>query len=166
MAVLLSTATCIACDKQEESPILNQYGDAADPAELSAGSSTIFATGVTAYDTPGRLGARKPEHTVLPRRRLVRQPAGQRRRPESGREEVRSMPVLRAEAATRMQGAVSRHSIRKAGTGTGGFSSHLIYITKKNGSFFRNYGRVLHRPSHYRRRARREIELSPTPKSS
>ena len=52
MAVLLSTATWIACDKQEESPILNQYGDAADPAELSAGSSTIFATGVTAYDTP------------------------------------------------------------------------------------------------------------------
>lgn len=32
----------------------------------------------------------------------------------------------------------------EGGTGSGGFSSHLIYITKKNGGFFRNYGRVLH----------------------
>ena len=32
----------------------------------------------------------------------------------------------------------------EGGSGSTGFSSMLVYITRKNGSFFPNYGRVLH----------------------
>lgn len=32
----------------------------------------------------------------------------------------------------------------EGGSGSTGFSSMLVYITRKNGSFFQNYGRVLH----------------------
>lgn len=32
----------------------------------------------------------------------------------------------------------------EGGSGSSGFSSMLVYITRKNGAFFRNYGRVLH----------------------
>ena len=32
----------------------------------------------------------------------------------------------------------------EGGSGSSGFSSMLVYITRRNGAFFRNYGRVLH----------------------
>ena len=143
VAVLLSTATCIACDKQEESPILNQYGDAADPAELSAGSSTIFATGVTAYDTPadsvqGNLSTRFYQGDAL-----YDNPRVSGDDPNQGGKG----PLYAGSSCGSCHSNAGRSFptlYSQGGTGTGGFSSHLIYITKKNGSFFRNYGRVLH----------------------
>ena len=143
VAVLLSTVTCIACDKQEESPILNQYGDAADPAELSAGSSTIFATGVTAYDTPadwvqGNLSTRFYQGDAL-----YDNPRVSGDDPNQGGKG----PLYAGSSCGSCHSNAGRSFptlYSQGGTGTGGFSSHLIYITKKNGSFFRNYGRVLH----------------------
>ena len=39
--VLIGAMTFVCCDKGEEPTILDQYGNEADPATLSAGTSTV-----------------------------------------------------------------------------------------------------------------------------
>ncbi len=45
------------------------------------------------------------------------------------------------------------------GSGSYGFSSMLVYITRKNGAFFQNYGRVLHDQSIYGVTAEGKLEV-------
>ena len=44
------------------------------------------------------------------------------------------------------------------GSGAYGFSSMLVYISRKNGAFFQNYGRVLHDQSIYGVKAEGKLE--------
>ena len=50
----------------------------------------------------------------------------------------------------------------EGGSGSSGFSSMLIYITRKNGAFFPNYGRVLHDQSIYGVKAEGKLKVERT----
>ena len=50
----------------------------------------------------------------------------------------------------------------EGGSGSSGFSSMLIYITRKNGAFFPNYGRVLHDQSIYGVKAEGKLKVEYT----
>lgn len=142
--MLFSIMTFVACKDSEEDIILDQYGNQADPASLSAGTSTVFGTDVTAYDSPakwvtGPLTTRFYRGDALydnPRTSDNNDPSKGGKGPlyvgsscgSCHSNAGRTYPTL----------------FSQGGTGTGGFSSQLVYISKKNGSFFRNYGRVLH----------------------
>ena len=64
--------------------------------------------------------------------------------PAQGGDRGLCMPAPRAAVATRTPEEPTRRSTRRAEPAAEDLSSHLIYITKKNGGFFRGYGRVLH----------------------
>ena len=57
---------------------------------------------------------------------------------------VPCMPVIPVEVVIRNAGRTKPTLWSEGGSGNYGFSSMLVYITRKNGAFFQNYGRVLH----------------------
>lgn len=141
--VLIGAMTFVCCDKGEEPTILDQYGNEADPATLSAGTSTVYGTGVTAYDSPA------PWVTGALETRFYQGDALYDNPRVSGDDSLQGGkgPLYAGSSCGSCHANAGRSYptlYSQGGTGTGGFSSHLIYITKKNGAFFRNYGRVLH----------------------
>lgn len=132
-----------ACNEGKGDPILDQYGNVADPAALSAGTSTIFATGVTAYDTPARWVTGNMTTRFYRGDALYDNPRVSGDDPTQGGKG----PLYAGSSCGSCHANAGRSYptlYSQGGTGSGGFSSHLIYITKRNGGFFRNYGRVLH----------------------
>ncbi len=150
-----------ACDKDQEI-ILNQYSKVADDAELSAGSATIFATGKTAYDSPSEW---------VTGDLLTRFYAGDRLY-DNPRTSDQTDPIKGGKGplyAGASCGSCHNNAGRTyptlfsdGGSGKSGFTSMLIYITRKNGSFFRNYGRVLHDQSIYGVEAEGKLKVSYT----
>ena len=143
VTALLCAVTFAACKEGEFSPVLDQYGNEANPRTLSAGSATIFGTGVTAYDTPA------PWVQGAMATRFYRGDALYDNPRVSGDDPVQGGkgPLYAGSSCGSCHSNAGRTYptlYSEGGTGTGGFSSHLIYITNKNGGFFRNYGRVLH----------------------
>lgn len=69
-----------------------------------------------------------------------------------------SMPDIPAAVAIITQARTRPTLWSEGGSGSSGFSSMLIYITRKNGAFFPNYGRVLHDQSHLWRKGGRKAE--------
>jgi len=142
VGVLLCITALNGCKTDSDDIILKPNGKAADPAELSAGTSTVFMTSAFAYDTPaswvtGSLATRFHSGDQLyddPRT------ADQNDQTQGGlgplyvgfscgschKNAGRSYPTLFSEG----------------GSGTG-FSGQLAFICKQNGTFFRQYGRVL-----------------------
>lgn len=102
VTALICVVALSACTDGDYYEILDEYGNVADPRTLSAGKSTVFQSGVSAYDTPADWVTGQSEHAVLPRRRAVRQSARQRRRSGAGRQGasvcgllVRQLPLER-----------------------------------------------------------------------
>ncbi|MDR2683358.1 MAG: c-type cytochrome [Dysgonamonadaceae bacterium] len=105
----------------------------------SAGTATVYNIGQSAYDTPapwvtGELLRRFYAGDLLYDRN---------RGTEGGKGPLyagSSCGSCHSNAGRTLPSMYTADS----GSGTMGFSSQLVYITKQNGSFFRNYGRVLH----------------------
>ncbi|MDR1344873.1 MAG: c-type cytochrome [Tannerellaceae bacterium] len=108
-------------------------------ALTSAGTATVYNIGKSAYDTPaswvtGDLLRRFYAGDLLYDRN---------RGTEGGKGPLyagSSCGSCHSNAGRTLPSMYTADS----GSGTIGFSSQLVYITKQNGSFFRNYGRVLH----------------------
>lgn len=139
VVMLLCITTFFACDRQEDIIIKDQYGKIADAAQLSAGTSTIFNIGNSAYDTPA---------SWVTGNLLTRFYAGDKLYDDNRSTEGGKGPLYAGSSC----GSCHNHAGRTlpsmytkdAGSGSSGFSSQLVYITRQNGFFFRNYGRVLH----------------------
>ena len=112
VTALLCVVTFSACKDGDFYEIRDEYGNVADSRTLSAGISTVYQSGVTAYDTPagwvtgnlntrfyrGRCTTIRASAATIPRRAA----------------KGRFTPVRRAEAAIPMPDELIRRSIRKA----------------------------------------------------
>jgi CxxC motif-containing protein (DUF1111 family) len=134
-------AACTANDGEDD--IFDQYGNIADPASLSAGTSTVFETGITAYDTPAKWVTDELLTRFYHGDALYDRPRSSDSDPALGGKGPLYAGSSCGSCHTNAGRTLST-LVSQGGTGSGGFSSQLIYITKKDGSFFRNYGRVLH----------------------
>ena len=143
VTALICVVALSACTDGDYYEILDEYGNGADSRTLSAGKSTVFQSGVSAYDTPadwvtGNLSTRFYQGDAL-----YDNPRVSGDDPAQGGKG----PLYAGSSCGSCHSNAGRTYptlYSEGGTGSGGFSSHLIYITKKNGGFFRNYGRVLH----------------------
>lgn len=143
VTALICVVALSACTDGDYYEILDEYGNVADSRTLSAGKSTVFQSGVSAYDTPadwvtGNLSTRFYQGDAL-----YDNPRVSGDDPAQGGKG----PLYAGSSCGSCHSNAGRTYptlYSEGGTGSGGFSSHLIYITKKNGGFFRNYGRVLH----------------------
>lgn len=122
---------------------------------LSAGSSTVFINSSFAYDTDAQWVSSVPSN----QKRFTKGDAlydnalsqSQGLGPvyagyscgSCHRNAGRTKPALWTQTGTDADGTPVY------GSGEYGFSSMLVYVTRKNGAFFQNYGRVLHDQSIY-----------------
>jgi CxxC motif-containing protein (DUF1111 family) len=148
MLLFFSVMAFVACGKEQEI-ILNQYGKVADDAELSAGTATVFLVGKTAYDSPaswvtGDLLTRFYTGDRLYDNPRTSDPFDPRQGGKGPLYAGSSCGSCHLNA-----GRTYPTLFSEGGSGGSGFTSMLIYVTRKNGAFFRNYGRVLHDQSIY-----------------
>lgn len=134
LVIMISFSACT------EEPIIirDQYGNPAQANQLSAGTSTIFNIGISAYDTPA------PWVTGS---LLDRFYSGDRLYDNNRGTEQGKGPLYAGSSCGSCHSNAGRtfpSLYANNGSGTGGFSSQLVYITRQNGAHFRNYGRVLH----------------------
>ena len=121
-----------------------------DGYSLSAGTSTVFKNSSFAYDTDADWVANIPanEKRFTHGDRLYDNPmnSGNGLGPvyagyscgSCHRNAGRTKPALWTQTGTDPDGTPVY------GSGQYGFSSMLVYVTRKNGAFFQNYGRVIH----------------------
>lgn len=127
-----------ACSDQDDIIIYDQYGNPATAAQLSAGTSTVFNIGSSAYDTPA---------SWVTGDLLTRFYAGDALYDNNRGTESGKGPLYAGSSCGSCHNNAGRtfpSLYATGGSGTGGFSSQLVYITRQSGGFFRQYGRVLH----------------------
>jgi CxxC motif-containing protein (DUF1111 family) len=119
--------------------IKDQYGNPAQAEQLSAGTATVFGVGNSAYDSPAQW---------VTGDLLTRFYAGDRLYDNNRGTAGGKGPLYAGSSCGSCHSNAGRTLpsmyTADAGSGQGGFSSQLVYITRQNGSFFRQYGRVLH----------------------
>lgn len=146
--IALSFAACEAEDAMTPLNVPEGYA-------LSAGSSTVFINSSFAYDTDAQWVSSVPSN----QKRFTKGDAlydnalsqSQGLGPvyagyscgSCHRNAGRTKPALWTQTGTDADGTPVY------GSGEYGFSSMLVYVTRKNGAFFQNYGRVLHDQSIY-----------------
>ncbi len=160
---LIGSVFFISCSdwvNDDDRLILKPDGTVADPKELSAGSSTVFMTGVRSYDEPapwvkGDLLTRFYSGDLL------------YDNPRTSDQEDTYQGGLGPLYVGYSCGSCHKNAGRtystlfsEGGSGKSGFSSMLVYITKKNGGFFRQYGRVLHDQSIYGVKAEGKLHVT------
>jgi CxxC motif-containing protein (DUF1111 family) len=123
--------------------IVKPNGQVAAYDELSAGSSTVFLSSNLAYDTPSNWVT----GSVLSRFNNGDQLYNDARNSSSDMATGGLGPVYGGYSCGSCHNKAGRTAstlYTAGGSGIYGFSSMLVYITRKNGKFFRQYGRVLH----------------------
>lgn len=142
--VYLFIMTFVACEDNDEGIIYKPNGKIAHPGELSAGISTVFMSGIRAYDTP----ATWVKGDLLTRFNLGDQLYDDPRTTDQDDPVKGGLGPLYAGyscgSCHKNAGRTYPTLFSEGGSGKYGFSSMLVYITRKNGAFFRQYGRVLH----------------------
>ncbi|MBR3519724.1 MAG: thiol oxidoreductase [Paludibacteraceae bacterium] len=135
MVALLSAA----CDNEEGLEV--DEIKVPDGYALSAGTSTVFLSSTYAYDTDAKWLKGKYLSRFNNGDNLYDNPLG------SAQSQGGLGPVYAGYSC----GSCHRNAGRTeptlwsaGGSGSYGFSSMLIYITRKNGAFFQDYGRVVH----------------------
>lgn len=163
--VALSGALLYSCedDSFDDTVILRPDGSLARPEELSAGTATIFNSSPKAYDTPadwvtGQLETRFNLGNML---------YDNARNSSSGGNYGGGLgPVYAGYSCASCHHNAGRTKPTlwtDGGSGTG-FSSMLVYITRRNGAFFQDYGRVLHDQSIYGVKAEGKLSVKYTEK--
>ncbi len=134
-------------DSFDDTLIVKPNGQIADPKELSAGISTIFMSSTKAYDQPADWVTGELD---------TRFNSGDRLYDDSRTSDTGMGGGLGPVYAGYSCGSCHQNAGRTkptlytdGGSGKYGFSSMLVYISRKNGAFFQNYGRVLHDQSIY-----------------
>lgn len=147
-----------ACNKEaiNEGVITKPNGSVAQFDELSAGSSTIFMSSSKAYDTPaawvtGSLSSRFNNGDLLYDNPYTE---------ESGLGPVYA--GYSCGSCHKNAGRTPSSLFSQGGSGSYGFSSMLVYLTRKNGAFFREYGRVLHDQTIYGSKAEGKLQVTYT----
>ncbi|MBQ5477746.1 CxxC motif-containing protein, DUF1111 family [Bacteroidales bacterium KHT7] len=129
--------------------------DVPDGYALSAGTSTVFVNSSYAYDTDADWVSNIPDN----QRRFIK---GDGLYDDLMTQSMGLGPVYagyscgschrnagRTKPALWTQVGTDDDGTPVYGSGEYGFSSMLVYVTRKNGAFFQNYGRVIHDQSIY-----------------
>lgn len=160
---VMAVASCFlyAChDTAEDNYIIKPSGKAAKPAELSAGTATNFLSSSKAYDNP----ASWVTGTLNERFNSGDQLYDDAR--STGEETGGGLGPVYAGyscgSCHKNAGRTKPTLFTDGGSGKYGFSSMLIYISRKDGRFFRNYGRVLHDQSIYGVKAEGKLKATYT----
>lgn len=145
-AIAFFAMAFVACSTEDDDSdlILKPNGQAADPAELSAGTSTVFMTSIKAYDTPASWVTGTLYERFLKGDQIYDDP---RTANQSDQAQGGLGPLyigFACGSCHKNAGRTYPTLFSDGGSGKYGFSSQLVYITKKDGSYMRNYGRVLH----------------------
>jgi CxxC motif-containing protein (DUF1111 family) len=137
--LLLVITMLSACEEAtlEYEAIMKPNGDIAKYSELSAGTSTIFLTSSKAYDLPAPWVANSLSIRFNNGDILYDNPFTE----ESGLGPVYA--GYSCGSCHKNAGRTPSTIYSQYGSGNYGFSSMLVYIVRKNGGFFRDYGRVL-----------------------
>lgn len=135
---------CTACEQDsfDDTQIYKPNGRLARPEELSAGTSTNFNSSSKAYDMPADWVVGDLE---------TRFNAGDKLYDDSRTQGTGLGGGLGPVYAGYSCGSCHKNAGRTTpslhtdgGSGKYGFSAMLVYITRTNGAFFQDYGRVLH----------------------
>ena len=158
-AILFSTL--FACeDGLDDTEIFKPNGRLALPEELSAGNSTIFMSSSKAFDTAADWVTGDLDSRFISGDKLYDDSR------TSGEELGGGLGPVYAGyscgSCHKNAGRTKPTLFTDGGSGSYGFSSMLIYITRKNGAFFRNYGRVLHDQSIYGVKAEGKLKVTYT----
>jgi CxxC motif-containing protein (DUF1111 family) len=141
--ILFLSILLIAGTSDEPETILKSNGKVALPAELSAGNATVFMTSIRAYDTPAPWVTGALLDRFLHGDKLYDDPrTSDQTDPTVGG--LGPLYVGFSCGSCHNNAGRTHPSIFSDGGSGKGFSSQLVYITRKNGKFFRQYGRVLH----------------------
>lgn len=141
---LFGFSSCEELDVAENQVVNTLTGELADYRELSAGTATVFSTSKVAYDTEapwvtGALYERFLKGDLL---------YDDRRIPDMNDFDMGGLgPVYAGFSCGSCHNNAGRTATTlwtEGGSGSDGFSSCLIYLTRRDGGFLRNYGRVLH----------------------
>lgn len=152
---------CLSCedDTVGYNEIVKPNGKIAQFNELSAGTATSFLSSSKAYDTPapwvtGALLERFNNGDLL-----YDNPYNE----ESGLGPVYA--GYSCGSCHKNAGRTPSSLFSQGGSGNYGFSSMLVYIIRKNGAFFRQYGRVLHDQTIYGSQAEGKLKVTYTEES-
>lgn len=134
-----------SCNTMDDDLIYKANGKIADPAELSAGSSTVFMNSIRAYDMPSEWVTGDLLNRFLLGDQLYDDPRTATQDSKSPGGGLGPLYVgFACGSCHKNAGRTYSTLFANGGSGNSGFSSMLVYITKKTGGYFRQYGRVLH----------------------
>jgi len=128
-------------DGLDDTEIYKPNGQLATLEELSAGNSTIFTSSPKAYDQPASWVTGEYEVRFNRGDNLYDRSRGTGETSGNGLGPVYAGYSC---ASCHKNAGRTKPSIQTGGSGSYGFSSMLIYITRKGGGYFPEYGRVLH----------------------
>lgn len=130
-----------SCDEGQDLVIEKPGGGTASYTELSAGTSTVFLNSSKAYDTPASWVTGDLNTRFNLGDQLYDNPR------ESGTTSTGGLGPLyvgfSCGSCHRNAGRTGSTLFSEGGSGQSGFSSCLIYITRKDGGYFPQYGRVV-----------------------
>lgn len=157
-SLILLVFLLFSCEKEsvDEGVITKPNGAVAQFDELSAGRSTVFMSSSKAYDTPaawvtGSLSSRFNNGDLLYDNPYTE---------ESGLGPVYA--GYSCGSCHKNAGRTPSSLFSQGGSGNYGFSSMLVYLVRKNGAFFREYGRVLHDQTIYGSQAEGKLSVTYT----
>lgn len=130
------------CEQMEDSIILKDDGIEARPEELSAGHSTIFSSSPDAFDKPSEWLKNAYEDRFNKGNNLYDRARGTDESTGGGLGPVYA--GYSCESCHKNAGRTKPSIYTDGGSGSYGFSAMLVYISRKNGGFYPQYGRVLH----------------------
>ena len=149
----------LSCESHDFDGVVRKpNGNVADPKELSAGLSTVFSSASDAYDT----NSEWVEGEMLKRFNSGDALYDNSRGP--GHELGKGLgPVYGGYScgACHRNAGRTRPALAYGGSGEG-FSAMLVYITRKTGGYFPQYGRVLHDQSIYGVKAEGKLTITQT----
>ena len=151
-----------ACDSEslEDWKVYKPNGTLASPKELSAGTSTIFSNAPDAYDTQSEWVTGELEDRFNKGDALYDDA-----RPIGNEDGAGMGPIFGGHSCAACHKSTGRTTPAIATGGSGaGFSSMLVYITRKSGGYFQDYGRVLHDQAIYGVKPEGRVKITTTAK--
>ena len=143
IALLTAGSFCLSSCDEADDQIVVQDLEIPDGYALSAGTSTVFFNSAVAYDQPAKWVSGTYDTRFNRGDKLYDNVKSTNENGHNGG----LGPVYAGYSC----GSCHRNAGRteptlwtQGGSGTYGFTSALIYITRKNGAFFQDYGRVIH----------------------
>lgn len=156
--ILAFSIGLLSCeDGLDDTEIYKPGGQLAKQEELSAGISTIFTSSPKAFDQPadwltGEYSIRfNKGDDLYDRSRGTGEGSGNGLGPVYAGYSC---------ASCHKNAGRTKPAIHSGGSGPYGFSSMLVYITRKGGGFFPEYGRVLHDQAIYGVKAEGKLKVS------